>query len=255
MPSKISLKNPKIRQDELALRIMNSMAARRVEPTKRGRPRKQAPAFTLEDITLPPIRKTLLALADQLSDESHWGKIYVMTHERENLQHRQDGRYPCKIGLSKNPNSRLGGVNTGTYQKVMLEYQSPYAVPFVREDERYLHTLHKGNHIRLEWFYLNEEEIEEIDRYMEVALLRLRIIQDHAAIHNTKEMSAERREQTLQAIEIAYLDTKNDDFMMSQEQLLRAFSVPMANQLGIDIDEMPTMFDKNGGFDLEGNLE
>ena len=67
-----------------------------------------------------------------------------------------------KVGISKNPKSRLKQLQTGSSAKLTILYQR--VVEHASKIESNLHHDYQFQKVNLEWFDLSESIIDEIDR-------------------------------------------------------------------------------------------
>lgn len=192
-----------------------SMAPTPSAPGRRGRPSKASRAL---QVPVAPMDR-IACLARQLSEEDHYGYVYVIVKSGDEGKTSFDG----KIGFSKNPKSRCSNMSTGTTGTLKVYYQSFTSLPWARGVERDLHTLFQSQHIRREWYRLSEEDIEDIDRFTEVAMYRERILQDYLEIQ-AADLTPARRAPILDSIRRMYTWTEDSQFSMSDDQVLYAFS-------------------------------
>jgi hypothetical protein len=79
---------------------------------------------------------------------------------------REVGTSYVKIGISSDPDGRLGDLQTGTPHDLFLEYSiGPFRPPSAAGKwEEKLHRHLKSRHVRGEWYWLSEDEVEELIR-------------------------------------------------------------------------------------------
>ncbi len=75
-----------------------------------------------------------------------------------------------KIGVSSNPQKRLKELQTGN--PVEIEIVNSWKVRFAMELEKKLHDLFDRERVRLEWFKLDNEDLENIKKYIEANIVQ-----------------------------------------------------------------------------------
>ena len=153
------------------------------------------------------------------------------TVECDGMDLDSEVRYPCKVGISKNPGSRRSGISTGSYRDIRILWTSFCAIPFALSIEKKIHQHYHAHHLRREWFSLTVQDIQDIEDMVEVAMYQWRMIEDYGHIQKATDASDDEKRRILQMITDTFLLSESPDFVCSQEQVLHAYARPMRNAM------------------------
>lgn len=104
---------------------------------------------------LPPRPVSMAALIQRTTSERGCaGFVYVVFVEPEGAQRL------CKIGMSASLSERVKTLQTSSPYEIQVA--CCYFVPDMRNEERDLHEMFRGSHVRGEWFDLTSADLTRI---------------------------------------------------------------------------------------------